>query len=44
MDTLITQAMQGQIATVNQIKEAYAKRIGKSVRKASIYRLLERTS
>lgn len=43
MEDFISQAKKGQIATAGQIKEAYEKRIGKSVHKTTVYRLLERT-
>jgi transposase len=42
MEGFITQAKSGQIATVDEIKEAYENRIGKKVHKTTIYRILER--
>jgi transposase len=42
MQGFITQAQKGQIATANQIKEAYEEQVGKKVHKTTIYRLLDR--
>lgn len=43
MEGFISQAGKGHIATAEQIKDAYEKRIGKTVHKTTIYRLLERS-
>lgn len=43
MEGFTSLAQKGQIATVGEIKEAYEKKIGKTVHKTTIYRLMQRT-
>ena len=42
MESFITKAQKGYIATSGQIKEAFEELVGKTVHKTTIYRLLER--
>ena len=42
INIFIKKAQQGQIATASEIREAYEKRIGRTVHHSTIYRLLER--
>jgi transposase len=42
LEEFIKEAEKGRIATVNEIKQAYEKLIGKEVHKTTIYRLLKR--
>lgn len=42
MESFVTKAEHGYIATAGEIKEAYEKQIGKKVHKTTIYRLLAR--
>ena len=42
LNQYINKALTGQITTVYEIKEAFEKRVGKTVHKTTIYRLLDR--
>lgn len=44
IESFITQAQKGHIATAGQIQEAFEKLIGKKVNKTTIYRLLDRNN
>lgn len=42
MNSYISKAQKGQIATASEIKDMFEKKVGKQVHKTTIYRLLER--